>query len=61
MVADLAPEIVSGEAYGTKSDIWSLGCALYQMLTLELPFKATSLPELARLIVEQVATRPDLR
>ena len=34
----LAPEIIEGKAYGTPVDIWSLGCLLYAMLTVSLPF-----------------------
>ena len=35
----LAPEILDGRPYGTASDIWSLGCLLYVMLDVNLPFK----------------------
>ena len=34
----LAPEILEKKPYGTSSDIWSLGCLLYAMLTVALPF-----------------------
>ena len=39
-VGYVAPEISEGESYGTSSDIWSLGCLLYAMLTASLPFPA---------------------
>ena len=35
--AYLAPEIVEGKPYGSASDMWSLGCLLYVLLTAELP------------------------
>lgn len=34
----LAPEILEGKSYDTSSDIWSLGCLLFAMLTVSLPF-----------------------
>ena len=37
----LAPEILRGEAYDTSSDLWSLGCLLYAMLTVSLPFPSS--------------------
>lgn len=34
----LSPEVVCGEKYGYPSDVWALGCVLYEMLTLKRPF-----------------------
>ena len=31
----LSPEICEGKSYNSKSDIWSLGCVLYEMCTLK--------------------------
>eukprot|EP01038_Epipyxis_sp_PR26KG_P006016 gene6016-8286_t len=42
----LSPEICESKPYGRKSDVWSLGVVLYELVALELPFQATSLPQL---------------
>lgn len=42
----LSPEICSGKAYNYKSDIWMLGCVLYELMTLTKPFDGDSLPGL---------------
>ena len=39
----LSPEICSGEKYNFKTDIWMLGCVLYELATYEKPFQGDSL------------------
>lgn len=34
----LSPEICQGKAYNMKSDVWSLGCVLYELCTLQHAF-----------------------
>ncbi|KAE8189553.1 hypothetical protein CF335_g6600 [Tilletia laevis] len=37
----MSPEVVEGKPYDAKSDIWSLGCIVYELCALSPPFSAT--------------------
>lgn len=39
----ISPEICQGKPYNNKSDVWMLGCVLYELCTLERAFNAYSL------------------
>jgi NIMA (never in mitosis gene a)-related kinase len=34
----MAPEVCKGEQYGPKTDIWALGCILYEIVSYKKPF-----------------------
>jgi NIMA (never in mitosis gene a)-related kinase len=42
----MAPEIIKGDYYNKKADIWSLGCIIYELCTLGYCFKNNSIIEL---------------
>ena len=42
----LSPEICEDKPYGRKSDVWALGCILYELATLRHAFDGQSLPAL---------------
>lgn len=41
-----SPEIWNGRSYDYKTDIWSLGCVLYEMCALSYPFNGHSMNDL---------------
>ncbi|XP_033754320.1 serine/threonine-protein kinase Nek11-like isoform X2 [Pecten maximus] len=48
----MSPEVLKHEGYNSKSDIWSIGCILYEMCTLSHAFDGTSLMGVMYKIVE---------
>lgn len=48
----MSPEIFKNKPYSYKSDVWALGCVLYEMTTLNHAFDANSLNGLAQKIIK---------
>lgn len=46
----MSPEQISEQNYNEKSDIWSLGCIIYELCSLRPPFTANSYVSLAAAI-----------
>lgn len=57
----MSPEICAAEKYTLKSDIWSLGCIIYELCAREPPFNAKTHYQLVQKIKEgKVATLPEM-
>ncbi|KAL1130798.1 hypothetical protein AAG570_012039 [Ranatra chinensis] len=42
----MSPEVVKGTKYNRKSDIWALGCLIYELCALVQPFSGSDIQEL---------------
>lgn len=47
-----SPEVWSDQPYDHKSDIWSLGCVIYEMTTLRPPFRAEDMEGLYKKVMK---------
>lgn len=57
----MSPEICAAEKYTLKSDIWSLGCIIYELCAREPPFNAKTHFQLVQRIKEgKVAPLPEI-
>ena len=46
-----SPEVWQEKPYDSKSDVWSLGCVMYETITLRPPFQAKSMEELYKKVM----------
>jgi serine/threonine protein kinase len=42
----MAPEVLTQQPYSMEMDIWSLGSVMFELCTLEVPFRATTVDAL---------------
>ena len=48
----MSPELFNNQPYSYKSDVWSLGCCVYEMASLKHAFSATSIHALMAQVVQ---------
>ena len=52
-----SPEVWKDQPYDEKSDIWSLGCVLYELICLKVPFKAEDMEGLYKKVTRGIYAR----
>jgi len=53
----MSPELIKEMRYNQKSDIWSIGCLIYEMASLRPPFQASNVVSLGKKITTGKFTR----
>jgi NIMA (never in mitosis gene a)-related kinase len=53
-----SPEVWKDQPYDSKSDIWSLGCVFYEVLSLYPPFRAKDMNGLFKKVTDGIFEEP---
>ncbi|KNC52872.1 NEK/NEK1 protein kinase [Thecamonas trahens ATCC 50062] len=48
----MSPELIKGEPYDGSADMWALGCLIYQILALRMPFRGANMVQLSANILK---------
>lgn len=51
----MSPEVVQNQRYNTKSDIWSIGCVLYELASFQRPFVGDGIFDIFNSIINEEA------
>lgn len=54
----MSPEILNSHLYNNKTDIWSFGCVLYELLTLEKAFSGSAYDDISSAVNECIINVP---
>ena len=57
----ISPEIVSNSGYSYPTDVWSLGCVMYELVTLQLPYWGANLKEFVSCLMYQEVSECEKR
>ena len=57
----MAPEVIAGEGWSTASDIYAVGCILYELVTGLTPFEGGTSVEIMQRHLDEVVIPPSLR
>ena len=52
-----SPEVWKDQPYDEKSDIWSLGCVLYELIALKVPFDGEDMESLYKKVTRGIYQR----
>lgn len=53
----ISPEMADGKSYNAPSDMWALGCILFECMTFKPPFKGESIPAILKVHPPSTAPR----